>query len=64
MSNIDSPCIGICAVDENKICQGCFRSMAEILDWNDADEAQKMQIISNSEAREQNSLSPINVINS
>lgn len=64
MSNIDSPCIGICAVDENKICQGCFRSMDEILEWSAVDDEQKMQIIRDSEAREQNSLAPINVINS
>lgn len=28
-----SPCISICVLDEQDICQGCFRSASEITDW-------------------------------
>ncbi|MEP4148546.1 MAG: DUF1289 domain-containing protein [Halioglobus sp.] len=28
-----SPCISICVLDEQDICQGCFRSAREITDW-------------------------------
>jgi hypothetical protein len=28
-----SPCISVCALDENDICVGCYRSAEEITDW-------------------------------
>jgi predicted Fe-S protein YdhL (DUF1289 family) len=28
-----SPCISICVLDEQDICQGCFRSAEEVTDW-------------------------------
>ena len=28
-----SPCISICVLDDNDICQGCFRSAGEITEW-------------------------------
>ena len=28
-----SPCISICVLDEQDICQGCYRSAEEITDW-------------------------------
>ena len=31
--NIPSPCTGICKLDENDICLGCFRSRGEIARW-------------------------------
>ena len=31
--DIPSPCISVCVLDENDICQGCYRSAAEITDW-------------------------------
>jgi predicted Fe-S protein YdhL (DUF1289 family) len=30
---IPSPCISVCVLDENDICQGCYRSAVEIADW-------------------------------
>ena len=32
MSNDDSPCIGICTLNENGICIGCERTLEEIHD--------------------------------
>ena len=31
---IKSPCISVCALDDNDICTGCFRSVDEIRGWN------------------------------
>ena len=28
-----SPCVSICVLDEQDICQGCYRSADEITDW-------------------------------
>lgn len=28
-----SPCVSICALDDNDICMGCYRSAQEITDW-------------------------------
>ena len=35
-SEVKSPCIGVCAVDElSGICQGCYRTIEEIQAWWD-----------------------------
>ena len=28
-----SPCVGICTVNDNGFCEGCFRSLCEIGNW-------------------------------
>lgn len=30
---IKSPCISVCVLDENDICEGCYRNVREITDW-------------------------------
>jgi predicted Fe-S protein YdhL (DUF1289 family) len=30
---VSSPCVSICFLDEDDICQGCYRSAIEITDW-------------------------------
>ena len=30
---VPSPCVSICVLDDEDICQGCFRSAREITDW-------------------------------
>ena len=42
---IGSPCISVCVLDEQDICQGCFRSATEITDWFMASEEEKLAII-------------------
>jgi hypothetical protein len=29
----ESPCVGICRIDENGYCEGCLRTMNEISRW-------------------------------
>jgi predicted Fe-S protein YdhL (DUF1289 family) len=40
-----SPCIAICALDENDICVGCFRTAVEITDWFMANAEQKRDVL-------------------
>ncbi len=50
-----SPCVSICALDENDVCQGCFRTGPEITDWFMADAARKREILIASEERRRQS---------
>ncbi|MFT7053802.1 MAG: putative Fe-S protein YdhL (DUF1289 family), partial [Psychromonas sp.] len=45
MNNLNSPCIGACSLDENKVCKGCFRRMDEISLWGKATDTQKISIL-------------------
>lgn len=38
---VQSPCVSICALDENDICVGCHRSGDEITHWGAMTEVQK-----------------------
>lgn len=46
-----SPCISICVLDDQDICQGCFRTGTEITDWFMASGDEKKKIIENSKER-------------
>ena len=44
-TEIQSPCIGVCSVDDlTQLCQGCYRTMAEIQAWWDLDNHQKQAV--------------------
>lgn len=50
---IPSPCVGVCSIDEsNGFCQGCFRTLEEIQQWWDLDNAAKAEVIKIANARE------------
>ena len=38
---VPSPCVDICALDDNDICIGCFRSGDEISDWGSMSDDEK-----------------------
>lgn len=42
---VTSPCISVCVLDSNDICQGCYRSAGEITDWTTLTNAQKHQVM-------------------
>ena len=44
-TNVITPCIGRCSLDENDICMGCYRSSSEITDWINKSEDQKIDIV-------------------
>ena len=50
-TNIESPCIRQCNLDEQGVCLGCFRSMDEVTGWAYASEAKKTAILSQAQQR-------------
>ena len=54
MEEIKSPCIKKCALNEENICTGCFRTIQEIITWSSADDRTKREIIALSEKRRKN----------
>jgi predicted Fe-S protein YdhL (DUF1289 family) len=52
-SKIDSPCIGICAIDEaNGLCRGCYRNINEIKTWFEMSQAEKTNLLITLEERQ------------
>lgn len=45
MSSVESPCIGVCALDTRSVCTGCGRTLAEIAEWSQASEARKRAVV-------------------
>ena len=48
-----SPCISVCALDDNNICTGCYRSAEEITDWFMASDEQKREVLRRAQERMQ-----------
>ncbi|WP_407702347.1 DUF1289 domain-containing protein [Vibrio algarum] len=44
-TNIITPCIGKCQLDESAVCKGCYRSSSEIADWVNKSEDEKISIV-------------------
>jgi predicted Fe-S protein YdhL (DUF1289 family) len=55
MTQINSPCVRNCCLNEQDICLGCFRNLDEIKLWGRSDTStqQKTQILANSAIRQQ-----------
>jgi predicted Fe-S protein YdhL (DUF1289 family) len=50
---VTSPCIAICALDENDICVGCYRSGNEISHWGLMSNKERREVLVNVSRREQ-----------
>ena len=48
-----SPCVQICALDDDDICIGCQRNVAEITRWARMDNAERRQVLLLCHARAQ-----------
>ena len=46
-----SPCVRNCCLDEENVCMGCGRSLAEIVRWGNASDDEKRAILAASRAR-------------
>jgi len=46
-----SPCVSICVLDEQDICQGCYRSAEEITDWFMASAEEKRAMLARARER-------------
>ena len=42
---IISPCVGICALNNEDVCVGCYRTGVEISNWGDMAESEKRNIL-------------------
>ncbi|MDX1504675.1 MAG: DUF1289 domain-containing protein [Spongiibacter sp.] len=42
---VSSPCISVCALDNNDVCTGCYRNLREISDWSAMSNAQRREVI-------------------
>ena len=50
-SQVESPCVKNCCLDDNDICLGCFRSLSEITSWGLADNQTRKKILQKVEQR-------------
>ena len=58
---VKSPCIAVCALDENDVCIGCYRTGQEITDWGEMDNEQKTGVMKNVAKRESESGNVISI---
>jgi len=45
LSNVESPCVRNCCLDDKDMCLGCFRMLDEILIWGTASSQQQLDIV-------------------
>jgi len=50
-SDVPSPCIRNCCLDDDDVCIGCGRALAEIVAWGTSDDAGRRAILERSRAR-------------
>ncbi|RJG49426.1 DUF1289 domain-containing protein [Motilimonas pumila] len=51
LSRIESPCIRHCCLNQQDVCMGCFRTLAEILAWHQSSNDERLTILSNAKLR-------------
>lgn len=42
---VKSPCISVCALNDDGVCIGCWRSVDEIAAWSSLDDERKREVI-------------------
>lgn len=52
---VKSPCIAVCALNENDLCIGCYRTGQEITDWGEMDNLKKAEVMKKVAKREDES---------
>lgn len=40
-----SPCIGVCTLNDNGLCDGCHRTSAEIARWSQMSDDERLQLM-------------------
>ena len=40
-----SPCIGVCSLDEQGLCEGCHRTTAEIARWSQMNDDERLRLM-------------------
>lgn len=44
-AKVKSPCISVCVLNDEDICEGCYRSAQEITDWTELSNPEKEQVL-------------------
>ena len=44
-ATVKSPCISVCVLDKNDICEGCYRSAEEITDWHSMADEERLLVL-------------------
>lgn len=44
-AQVKSPCVSLCALNEDDICVGCYRSLKEISGWVRYDNREKREVL-------------------
>ena len=42
---VSSPCVSVCALDDEDVCTGCYRTLKEIGEWSEMDNSRKREVI-------------------
>ena len=42
---VKSPCVGVCVMDDDDLCKGCYRTAEEITYWSTFDEERKREVV-------------------
>ncbi|MET0378438.1 MAG: DUF1289 domain-containing protein [Spongiibacteraceae bacterium] len=48
---VKSPCISVCALNDDGICIGCWRSVDEIAAWSELDNEHKREVVRSAQQR-------------
>lgn len=48
---VKSPCISVCALNDDGICIGCWRSVDEIAAWSELDQQSRLEIVRSAHQR-------------
>ena len=51
LNKVESPCIGVCVLDINDVCEGCYRKADEIGRWSILSEETKREVVNASVQR-------------
>lgn len=53
VDRVRSPCVSVCALDENDVCIGCHRTGDEILRWTQMTDEERKGVLKQVAIREQ-----------
>ncbi len=52
LTPVRSPCVSICALDDNNVCLGCYRTGEEISRWGELSDDEKRAVLAQVVERE------------
>ena len=55
INEVKSPCISVCALNDDGVCIGCWRSVDEIAAWSSLDNEKKREVVKLAQQRARDS---------